>query len=183
MRVVDAKKGKRIGKVRSFVFHPNEKRCIGFLVKRPDAALMFHRKDMFVSLGGYHIDDGQIVVHDDPAAVDSKAIKSLGVDWDSCVIWVGMPVATQSGEKLGFVSSVSFDSETGAVESFVTEDGAANDLVLGKRLVPARLIKGFRKGQGDALLRVGADGDGADMDETECGSILVADEALEVAAG
>ena len=92
-RVVDGKRGKRIGKVRRFVFHPSEKRCIGFLVKRPDAALMFHRKDLFVALGGFDIDvDGDIVVHDDASATDRGAIKALGVDWDACVIWVGMPV-------------------------------------------------------------------------------------------
>ena len=180
MRVVDAGKGKRIGKVRSFVFHPREKRCIGFLVKRPDAALMFHRKDLFVSLSGYHVEDGQIVVHDSPAATDKGAIKSLGVDWDACVIWVGMPVMTQSGSRLGYISSVSFDAETGIVESIATEEGVTSDIILGKREIPARFIKGFRKGRGAALIQTGqADGD---SDAEECGSVLVADEALEASA-
>lgn len=178
MRVVDAKKGKRIGKVRSFVFHPREKRCIGILVKRPDAALMFHRKDLFVALDGFHVEDDQIVVHDDPAATDKGAIKSLGVDWDSCVIWVGMPAVTKSGDQLGYISSVSFDAETGVVESFTTEDGAANDLILGKRVIPVRYIKGFRKGQGVPLVQT--DDADADSESVECGSVLVADEALDV---
>ena len=37
VRVIGGKKGtKRIGKVRRFVFHPKEKRVVGFVVKRPD---------------------------------------------------------------------------------------------------------------------------------------------------
>lgn len=54
LRVVGGKKGtKRIGKVKSCVFHPTERRCIGFIVKRPDLLWMFHRKDIFVALGGF----------------------------------------------------------------------------------------------------------------------------------
>ena len=56
-RKVVSSKGKKIGKVRRFVFHPSEKRVVGFTVKRPDAALMFHRKDLFVALDGFDIDD------------------------------------------------------------------------------------------------------------------------------
>ena len=180
MRVIDAGKGKRVGKVRSFVFHPREKRCIGFLVKRPDAALMFHRKDLFVSLNGFHVEDGQIVVHEDSAATDKGAIKSLGVDWDACVIWVGMPVVTQSGDRLGYISSVSFDAETGVVESIATEEGMTSDLILGKREIPARFIKGFRKGQGEALVKADQADGGSEVGEF--GSVLVADEALDASA-
>ena len=56
VRVLGGKNGrKRIGKVRRFVFHPQEKRCIGFIVKRPDLLWMFRRKDQFVSINGYDI--------------------------------------------------------------------------------------------------------------------------------
>ena len=182
MRVVDAKKGRRIGKVRSFVFHPREKRCIGFLVRRPDAALMFHRKDLFVSLGGFHIADGQVVVHDDTSATDKGAIRALGVDWDACVLWVGMPVMTKSGSQLGYVRDVSFDRETGEVESLSTEDGATSDLILGRRVVPARFIRGFRKGQGVPLVQAGAYEGEEIADDAELGAVLVSDEALDLSA-
>lgn len=180
-RVVDGKRGKRIGKVRRFVFHPSEKRCIGFLVKRPDVALMFHRKDLFVALGGYDIDaDGDIVVHDDVSATDRGAIKALGVDWDACVIWVGMPVMTSDGELLGYVETVSFDCKTGAVDSVTTENGAANDAIVGKRTIPAKYVKGFRRGQGMALVPAG-EYQGEDPDEhAERGAIMVSDEALDL---
>ena len=179
--VVDCKRGKRIGKVRRFVFHPSEKRCIGILVKRPDAALMFHRKDLFVALGGFNIDeDGNLVVSDDPSATDHGAIKALGVDWDACVIWVGMPVMTSDGELLGYVETVSFDRETGAVSSLTTENGAANDAIVGKRSIPAKYVKGFRRGQGMALVPEG-EYQGEDPDEhVERGAIMVSDAALDL---
>lgn len=180
-RVVDGKKGRRVGKVRRFVFHPSEKRCIGLLVKRPDAALMFHRKDLFVSLDGFHFDDeGNVVVHGDAEATDKGAVKALGVNWDACVIWVGMPVMTAGGELLGFVDTVTFDRGTGAVHGLTTENGAANDAILGKRSIPASYVKGFKRGQGVALVPAG-EYRGEDPDEhVERGAIMVSDEALDL---
>ena len=180
-RVIDSKRGKRIGKVRRFVFHPSEKRCIGLLVKRPDAALMFHRKDLFVALDGFEVnEDGDLVVIDDPAATDKGAVKALGVNWDRCVIWVGMPVMTASGELLGFVDEVSFDRKTGVVHSVTTENGAANDAIVGKRTIPASYVKGFRRGQGMALVEAGAY-QGEDPDEqVERGAIMVSDDAADL---
>lgn len=148
LRVVN-EKGRRIGKVRRFVFHPSERRCIGLLVKRPDAALMFHRKDLFVSLGGFELADGQVVVSDDAEATDRGAVRALGVDWSACVIWVGMPVFTESGEGLGFADVVTFDRATGAVASLTTENGAANKAILGTRAIPGKMVLGFKRGDGD----------------------------------
>lgn len=181
LRVIDEKKGKRLGKVRRFVFHPSERRCIGLLVKRPDAALMFHRKDLFVALNGFHIEEGQVVVHDEPEATDSKAVKAIGVNWDACVIWVGMPVNTVSGRFLGYVDTVAFDSETGVVASLSTENGAANNAVLGKLVIPGKMVRGFRLGAGVPL--ESADGGNEEQGESGlAGTILVADEAAELTA-
>ena len=117
-RVVGGTNGtKRIGKVRSFVFHPKEKRCIGFIVKRPDLLWMFRRKDKFVSIDGYDIEDGRIVIRNVPEATDRAACKSLGVNWDDCVLWMGLPVMTQDGQDLGLVGSVTFNRLTGTVDS------------------------------------------------------------------
>lgn len=181
LKAVSATKGKKIGKVRNAVFHPSERRCIGFIIKRPDAALMFHRKDLFVSLEGFHLADGEMVVHDnDPAATDRGAVKALGVIWDRCVIWVGMPLMTKSGEFLGYVSAVSFDQVTGEVEGVMAEGGAASDALLGKRVVPGNLVKGFRMGQGMSLAPVGQAG--SLEEDAPKGAIMVADEALTIAA-
>lgn len=180
LRAVDAHRGKRIGKVHHFVFHPTERRCIGFTIKRPDAALMFHRKDLFVSLTGFHIEEGQVVVHDDAAATEWGAIKALGVNWDACVIWVGMPVMTKSGDMLGYVDAVVFECETGMVSRITTENGAASDVIVGKRSIPGKLIKGFRRGQGVALAPMGQYSGEDESAVVERGAILVSDEALDI---
>ncbi|MBQ6391640.1 MAG: PRC-barrel domain-containing protein [Eggerthellaceae bacterium] len=180
LKAVTQAKGKKIGKVYRFVFHPSEKRVVGILVRRPDAALMFHRKDLFVALNGFHVEDGQIIVHDSPNATDRGALRALGVNWDDCVIWVGMPVLTRSEEFLGYVDVVSFDAQTGAVQNLKTENGATNDVILGKRVIPAHLVQGFKQGIGMAL--VPTEGyDGEDEEETTLrGAILVSDEVLDL---
>ena len=182
LKVFGGRKAKRIGKVRHFVFHPTEKRLVGFTVKRPDAALMFRRKDLFVALGGYDVIDEGLLVHDDPEATDRGACKALGIDWDTCVIWVGMPVITKSGDMLGYVSLVTFDEVTGKIESISTENGAASDALLGTRVIPAALVRGFKRGIGDAIAPMGAYDGESETEETERGAILVDDAALELAA-
>ena len=180
VRVIGGKKGtKRIGKVRSFVFHPKEKRCVGFIVKRPDLLWMFRRKDLFVAVNGYEIEDGRIVVSNDPATTNRAACKALGVDWDACVLWVGLPVMTEDGDALGVVGSVTFDRKTGAVDSVTTDSGATANALLGKREIPANLVKGFRRGMGAALAQTGAEGE--ESEEVVLGAILVAEEARDIA--
>ncbi|HAM15843.1 MAG TPA: PRC-barrel domain protein [Eggerthellaceae bacterium] len=180
LRAVSESKEKKIGKVRCALFHPSERRCIGFLVRRPDAALMFHRKDLFVALDGFHVADDELIVHDaDPKATDRGALKALGVNYDACVIWVGMPVMTRSGEHLGYVSAVDFDRETGAVASVRTEMGAASDALLGKRVIPGKYVKGFRLGQGMALSAVGHAAS-EDDDDALRGAVMVLDEAAQL---
>ena len=119
-------------------------------------------------------------MHDDPTATDKGARKALDLDWDKCVIWVGMPVMTASGDFIGYIDVVTFDRESGAIVRVSTENGAANDALLGKRIIPASYIKGFRRGQGIALAPMG-EYNGEDPDEaTETGAILVADRTLEL---
>uniref|UniRef100_A0A7C9JC84 PRC-barrel domain protein n=1 Tax=Muribaculaceae bacterium Z82 TaxID=2304548 RepID=A0A7C9JC84_9BACT len=177
-RVLGGKNGtKRIGKVRRFVFAPRAKRCIGFLVKRPDVLWMFRRKDMFVSIKGFDWVDGRIVVRNEPDAVDRGSIKAMGLNWDECVLWLGLPVVTESGESLGIVGDVMFNQRTGLVESLTTDSGATANAILGKRTIPADEILGFRKGVGVALAEVGSEGVQQEEGSVELGAIVVTDAA------
>lgn len=182
VRVLGGKKGTaHIGKVRRLVFHPRERRVVGFIVKRPDLALMFHRKDLFVQLQGFDFVDGRVVVRQSADATDKGACKALGVDYDSCVLWEGMPLVTESGDTLGLVGTVAFDRDTGAISTVLADAGATANTLLGKRIIPASLIRGFRRGVGAAI---SLDNDGAEQeeDEIEYGAILVADEAKDIPA-
>lgn len=172
VRVEEAKKpGKRIGRVRHFIFHPHDLKIVGFAVKRPDAALMFHRSDIFVALDGYRIVDGVIVIDDDTQATGRAACKRLGISWDECVIWQGLPLMTEAEERLGYVGDVAFDANTGDVVSLKIDRGTSADFLLGESQLPVELIKGFQIGIGDNLSK-------AAEDDFFRGAIVVSPEAL-----
>ncbi|WP_139651739.1 PRC-barrel domain-containing protein [Raoultibacter phocaeensis] len=180
-RVIGGKNGtRRIGKVRRLVFHPKEKRVIGFIVKRPDLLWMFRRKDKFVSIDGYDLIDGRLCIRNEPDATDRAACKKLGVDWDSCVLWIGLPILSEDGTEFGFVGTVTFNRLTGAVESIETDGGATSNTLLGKRVIPADLITGFRRGMGAAIAQTGRESE--QTETTEYGAILVSDEAKDIVA-
>ncbi|MBQ9069578.1 MAG: PRC-barrel domain-containing protein, partial [Eggerthellaceae bacterium] len=127
MRVVGGGSGEaRIGKLARFVFHPTQKRCVGFIVKRPDLALMFHRPDMFVPLDAFRVSDDCIVVaQGGKDATGPAAVRRLGLDWERCVMWEGMPLLTESGDDLGTVGDVVFARSSGKVVSVTAVRGAA----------------------------------------------------------
>lgn len=174
-------KSRRIGKVRRFVFHPSEKRCIGVVIKRPDIALMFHRSDMFVALDSFKFIDGELQVTDEAKGTDTAAIKRLGVNWDNCVLWLGMQLVTESGETLGRVGDISFDAETGKVQGVRLDEGMTAAALLGTTIIPAKMIKGFRWGIGDALKQADNDiieNDDAQESWEDRGAILVSNDAM-----
>ena len=179
IRVIGGKKGvKTIGKVKCFVFHPTKKACVGFLVKRPDAALMFKRKDLFVALDGYEFEDGRFVVpHDGKDGVDEEACKRLGIDLDSCVIWQGMPIMTQSGENMGYVEDVQFKRVSGKVVSITPHTGATAKALVGKLTIPAEYVKGFKFGIGAELTITEGEGE---EEQTMRGAILVSNDVLKL---
>lgn len=170
---------KKVGRIRAFVFHPTEPRCVGFLVKRPDIALMFHRKDLFVAFNGFHLQDGDIVLNDDAGSRDRSACKALSINLDDCVIWVGLPVIAEDGTSLGMVDGVTFSGDTGRVQTLELSQGATANALLGRRVIPAEDIVGFKRGVGTRLYM--ADDD----DERALGALLVRDaaKAAEVAGG
>lgn len=183
VRVLGGKSGtRRIGKVRRFVFHPTEKRLIGFIVKRPDLLWMFRRKDMFVSLGGYNIIDGRIVLNNQPKTTGSGAYKALGVNPDECVLWIGLPVLTKDKTELGIVGEVIFGTSSGKVRTIITSSGATANTLLGTRTIPSDMIIGFRKGVGAALSLTGEEGAQENPEDVVYGAVLVSNEAKKIVA-
>ena len=173
LAVVDGRKQKRIGKVRYFIFHPDEARVVGFTVKRPDKLLMLKRKDLFVQLRGFDVEDGNLVVRDDPAATDAEACRALGIDWERCVLWIGMPAMTEQGDVLGFIDDAVFDPFTGDIDHLSIATGKTKDALLGRREVRSEHIIGFRRGQGIALAPMGEYDGSEDDASTQRGAIVV----------
>ena len=180
LRVVGGKKGtKRIGKMKSCVFHPTERRCIGFIVKRPDLLWMFHRKDIFVALDGFDFVDGRIRIKPDAPTSGHAICRAMGLDWDKCVLWEGLPIMTADETAVGFVSNITFDIETGQVEAVEASNGATAKLLLGTLEVPASCIAGFKHGMG-ADLAVKEDSREAGEEVVFKGAILVSDDVWEL---
>ena len=173
MRIAQSSKNgklRNLGKVRSFVFHPTERRVVGIFVKRPDAALMFHRKDAFVRFGAFSLDEegSGLLVSTAPDAMGARAERAAGINLDECVLWWGMPVVNESGESLGYVNNIDFNWKTGAVKSIeVGSGGVAKTALMGKISVEAKDILGFKRDfQNVQLAGVGAAGAGAGAVQT-----------------
>lgn len=195
----DANRVKKAGRIHAFVFHPNRAELVGFLIKRPDIAWMFRRDDMFVAHNGFLIIDDDIIVKDDPEFSGKGALKALSkregkkISLDDCVIWFGLPVMTQSGSLIGYADSVEFDEDTGKVISLELTQGATANAILGRRVIPAEQIKGFKRGVGAKLANatnpnnnptdqpltteLATQDASAEPNAQELGAIIVADEA------
>lgn len=171
---------KKVGRIHAFVFHPRRAQLVGYLIKRPDVALMFRRDDMFVAFDGLEDIDGTLVVKDDPAFAGRTATKALkkteGITLDDCIIWFGLPVITPDGVTLGVAENVEFDAQTGQVLFLELGQGATANTLLGRRRVPASMIRGFKRGQGARLYLTDDD------DPESLGALVVDDAALSLEA-
>lgn len=166
---------RKVGRIHDFVFHPKALKCVGFLVKRPDLALMFHRQDIFVGHNGFDLihDDRRndvIVVKEDAWATGKGACKAQGIDLDECVLWTGLPVMCEDGTDFGVVDNVLFAKDTGDVLFLEISQGVTANTLLGHRVIPASWIRGFKRGMGTQLFM--ADDD----DASALGALLVSDE-------
>jgi uncharacterized protein YrrD len=176
---------KRVGRLVDVLFHPSEPRVVGFTVERPDFMLMIRRGDRFVALDRTEILDDRVVV-DGADAWGRSAAKRLDIFWERTVVWLGMPVRTESGEALGRVRDASFASDDGHLESLGLTEGATADAALGTRDFSASLVRGF---EGDAVvvsdevLSLDTDGGAAAAAGKGAAQVKVGAEQAAIAAG
>ena len=135
----------KIGKFHLTVFSPDGKTVLGYLVKRPDLALMVKRPDVFVAFDSLTPYDKGYAIEGE-AAVDDAARKRLNVDWDNCLLWNGMDARTTKGKTLGFVGNVAYDPQTGAVKSFHIGDGNVAKGLIGAIEIPVEMYVGYKDG-------------------------------------
>lgn len=136
-------KGKRIGRIEEVLFAPGATRVVGFVVSRPRLFYLFDLKERYLALDRANFSDGEITVAATRDAWDGPAAKRLGISWDDSVIWVGMPVRTEGGAKLGAVRDVRFDTTTGTLSAMGLTGGVAADVAVGIRDVVASQVIGF----------------------------------------
>jgi len=135
----------KLGKVHSVVFAPDGTRAVGVQVRQPDVAAMIKRPDVFVALDALEpLSTGEFMAAEGDANTDKAAIKRLGLDWDRCVIWVGMDVCTSDGKRLGYITDVLFDAEQGTVRAYGCSDGGTANALVGERRFGPAMVKGLR---------------------------------------
>lgn len=141
---------KKIGKVTVGVFHPTKKRLVGYLVKRPDVAGMVKREDRFLAFDRVRVTKGEkgdeIEPPDEEGTWDKQACKRLGIDYERCVVWEGMPMRTTDDKLLGYVDYVGYDPTSGKVAWVACSESAGSRALLGITKVPGRDIKGYADG-------------------------------------
>lgn len=136
----------KLGKVHNAVFSPGGKLVIGLMVKRPDVAGVVKRDDAFVALDSFALDGANVMVTRPEDGMDAAAVRRLGVDWDSCIIWSGMDARTVEGKPLGYVSDAEFDEKNGRVQRFSTTDGGMARALLGSFVIEPGMVVGYRDG-------------------------------------
>jgi len=137
-------KGKRLGRVGDVLFAPGSTAVTGFVVLRPRLLFLIDRKDRYLALDRVEFsEDRQLVVADSKGAWDGAAARRLGFSWDDAVIWVGMPVISESRLKLGAVRDGLFDEKTGAICAIGLTSGLTADAAIGVRDLPASVVIGF----------------------------------------
>jgi uncharacterized protein YrrD len=176
---------KRVGRLVDVLFHPSEPYVVGFTVEQPDLLMMIRRADRFVALDRTEILDDRVVVNG-PDAWGRAAAKRLDVFWERTVVWLGMPVRTESGKPLGRVRDATFAAEDGHLESLGLTEGITADTALGTRVFSASMVYGF---EGDAVvvsdevLAVATDGGAAAAAGKGAAQVKVGAEQAAVAAG
>lgn len=143
------KKGKvhKLGKAYLVVFHPKKAKAVGVVVKRPDLLLMIKRKDCFVALDSLKRFEKNLVVDaTDKKAFGQAALKRLDIDYDQCILWEGMPVATEDGKQLGTISDVAFDEEFLEIDHIDVSSGGIDRALVGASVIKRENLIGYDNG-------------------------------------
>ena len=104
-----------------------------------------------MGLDAFDFVDGRIRIKPDAPTSGPAACKAMGISWDKCVLWEGLPLMTAEEVAVGFASNITFDVISGEVQAVEADNGATAKLLLGKLDVPADYILGFKRGMGADL--------------------------------
>jgi sporulation protein YlmC with PRC-barrel domain len=150
-------RGKQLGTVDEVLFHPQQMRAVGVSVRPMPGA--FSLIQAALRKGGARRKYASLNLQcmRNPPQGDPE-------NWDRCVVFRGMPLVTAAGVHVGRVHDATLDTANGALLTVDVTSGAATDVTLGKRTLPASDLLRFRQAPADSAephLLVVADGAGA----------------------
>ncbi len=124
--------GKKIGCVKDVVFYPGTREVKAFLLERSGCQL---RKKIILLRDVLNVGKDAIVVNNCSCARNLNELdKAEGFHGYGRII--GLRIYSKSGNDLGTVKDVLFDSKTGIVEGVEVSDGLFHDLVQGRNMLP-----------------------------------------------
>jgi uncharacterized protein YrrD len=146
LAVVDPE-GRELAVVEHVLFHPSEPRAVALQILQPALAVVVTRKPRYLALTPGLLEGWREAQHlkwtarklPSQAAVE----KEIGAVIDCTVIWRGMEVKLETGERVGEVSDAVFSRKTGAVLRMELSAGSLADFAVGRTVVPGELIEGF----------------------------------------
>ncbi len=145
--------GRRLGAVDHVLFHPREPRAVGLEVVPVPLLLIISRKARFLPLSPEMISAcgelGPIPWPGRRLPLRSSAEKALGYSFDDTVIWRGMEVRLEDGQRVGLVSDAVFSRKSGRVLRMLLSEGSVADFAVGRTEVPGDVIIGF---DGEAIV-------------------------------
>ena len=106
---------KKLGRVKDIVFSEDGRYLVGLSVKRPDIAGMVARDDVFVAIDSIVLDNGVIQVLNNTDGLGIKAIYRLKLNYDKCIIWLGMVVTIFRTAKPAWQRPISSDLDRKSV--------------------------------------------------------------------
>jgi sporulation protein YlmC with PRC-barrel domain len=145
LEVVDAK-GNALGSVTHALCHPADPVVVGVEIQPPNVAMVVSRRPRYMALTGVTIAGDHLEVDDPKNWSGDRGAKTLGIDWEETVIWVGMPVATQSGTQLGYVRDATFELPDARIRQIALTEGLTSDAAVGTRTIAGELVTGFESG-------------------------------------
>ncbi len=138
------REGGVLGSVTHVLCHPEEPLVVGIEVQPPNVAYVVSRGPRHIALPGVTLGEDRIDVTEDVKEWSGPpAEKALGFEWDVSVIWVGMPLVTGSGVRLGYVADASFELDDARVREVLISEGITSDVAVGTRLLDGALLVGF----------------------------------------
>ena len=136
----------KLGRVHMAVFSPDSTHVVGLMVRRPDVVGVVKVDDAFLALDSFEPGEKCLVVTRPKDGLDDAARRRLGLDWDSCVMWLGMDARTRDGEELGYVTDAEYDPATGAVERYLVTTGSVSKALVGTVDVTPDMVLGYSRG-------------------------------------
>jgi sporulation protein YlmC with PRC-barrel domain len=134
-----------LGTVADVLFDPSEPQVVGFLVDPPRVAVVVKPKQRFAPWP----EDAEVVVGQ-PVRIRGRTLlgsraasRLLGYDWETTVVWRGMPVTGPNGAREGYIKDVGFGRKTGAVRSITVTVSATTDAAVGATRIDGEHVEGF----------------------------------------